>query len=158
MKRGDRYIYVLPGLCESAILLMVALCGPTFTMQHPNFIACWLLFAMGLQNALVTRISGALVRTTHLTGLFTDLGIEMSQLFFYKKKEQKERLFSVIRLRWRIILFFFIGGIAGGILYSYMRIYALVIPALILLAGLYYDSVKLQLIKWKRRYDAKDKA
>jgi Predicted membrane protein len=158
MKRGDRYIYVLPGLCESAILLMVALCAPTFTMQHPNFIACWLLFAMGLQNALVTRISGALVRTTHLTGLFTDLGIEMSQLFFYKKKEQKERLFSVIRLRWRIILFFFIGGIAGGILYSYMRIYALVIPALILLAGLYYDSVKLQLIKWKRRYDAKDKA
>ena len=39
------------------------------------------MFAMGLQNALVTKISNATVRTTHLTGLFTDLGIELSQLF-----------------------------------------------------------------------------
>ncbi|WP_409222026.1 DUF1275 family protein [Cellulophaga lytica] len=39
---------------------------------------------MGLQNSFVTKISNAVVRTTHLTGLFTDLGIELSQLFFSK--------------------------------------------------------------------------
>jgi uncharacterized membrane protein YoaK (UPF0700 family) len=42
---------------------------------------------MGLQNALVTKVSQATVRTTHLTGLFTDLGIEFSQLFFTMKKQ-----------------------------------------------------------------------
>jgi uncharacterized membrane protein YoaK (UPF0700 family) len=35
-----------------------------------------LCFAMGLQNALVTRVSGAVVRTTHMTGVLTDIGIE----------------------------------------------------------------------------------
>lgn len=46
--------------------------------------AFFMLFAMGIQNSLVTNISKSTVRTTHLTGLFTDLGIELSQLFFYK--------------------------------------------------------------------------
>jgi uncharacterized membrane protein YoaK (UPF0700 family) len=39
-----------------------------------------LCFAMGLQNAMVTRISGAIVRTTHLTGVLTDLGMELVRL------------------------------------------------------------------------------
>jgi uncharacterized membrane protein YoaK (UPF0700 family) len=47
-----------------------------------------MLFAMGMQNAMVTKISQSIVRTTHLTGLFTDLGIELSQLFFYKKIDE----------------------------------------------------------------------
>lgn len=37
--------------------------------------------AMGMQNALVTRLSGAVVRTTHLTGVVTDLGIESARWF-----------------------------------------------------------------------------
>ena len=37
--------------------------------------------AMGLQNSLVTRLSGAVVRTTHLTGVLTDLGIEGARWF-----------------------------------------------------------------------------
>jgi uncharacterized membrane protein YoaK (UPF0700 family) len=35
---------------------------------------------MGLQNATITSISGGVVRTTHLTGVLTDLGIELSRL------------------------------------------------------------------------------
>ncbi len=34
---------------------------------------------MGLQNATITKISGAVIRTTHLTGVTTDLGIETVQ-------------------------------------------------------------------------------
>ncbi|MBC7978771.1 MAG: DUF1275 domain-containing protein, partial [Myxococcales bacterium] len=40
-----------------------------------------LCMAMGLQNSLVTRLSGAVVRTTHLTGVVTDLGIESARWF-----------------------------------------------------------------------------
>jgi uncharacterized membrane protein YoaK (UPF0700 family) len=49
-------------------------------------IAGLLLFAMGAQNSLVTRVSQSVVRTTHLTGIFTDLGIELSKMFFQKRK------------------------------------------------------------------------
>jgi uncharacterized membrane protein YoaK (UPF0700 family) len=102
---------------------------------------------MGLQNSLVTTISNATVRTTHLTGLFTDLGIELSQLFFYKQKEQKEKLYSSIKLRLTIITFFFVGGLLGGIFYSTIQLYVLVIAAGVLLVGVIYDDIKLKLAR-----------
>ena len=37
--------------------------------------------ACGLQNALATTYSGAIVRTTHVTGIFTDLGIMLGAIF-----------------------------------------------------------------------------
>jgi len=77
---------------------------------------------MGLQNSLVTRISNETVRTRHLTGLFTDLGIELSQLFFYKTQPQILKLNSNIRLRLRIICFFFTGGILGGVFYEKLKL------------------------------------
>jgi uncharacterized membrane protein YoaK (UPF0700 family) len=132
-------------------LFSVAVFGQNAIATHYDIIAFTLLFAMGFQNSLVTRISGAIVRTTHLTGLFTDLGIELSQLFFYKTKEQNEKLTSTIRLRLRIILFFFIGGVLGGVFYSNWSLYVLFIPATVLLIGLYYDTIKFQLITWKRK-------
>ncbi|MGE9311831.1 YoaK family protein [Niabella sp. CJ426] len=153
MRKNERFVYIIPGLFESLILLSVAMAGPYLVSGYADLIACSLLFAMGLQNSLVTRISGAMVRTTHLTGLFTDLGIEISQLFFYKRKEQKNKLLATIRLRLRIIAFFFLGGIAGGVLYTYFGFYALGVPAALLIGGLYYDGLKLQLIKLKRRHE-----
>lgn len=51
------------------------------TEEPPTFALLGLLtFAMGLQNAMVTKISGAVIRTTHLTGVVTDFGIEVVRL------------------------------------------------------------------------------
>ncbi|WP_035759422.1 YoaK family protein [Flavobacterium tegetincola] len=150
-KKDDRYIYFIPTLIEIIILTTIALAGSFLSVESPNIIAITLLFAMGLQNALVTRISGALVRTTHLTGLFTDLGIEISQLLFYKEPKERHTLRSTIKLRFRIILFFFLGGILAGILYPYFHLYELLLPALLLFIGLFYDSAKFQILHWKRK-------
>jgi len=144
-KLNERLIYRIPIVIESIILFSVAIFGQQLILSAPNVLACALLFAMGLQNSLVTTISNATVRTTHLTGLFTDLGIELSQLFFYKRKEQKEKLHSSIKLRLTIISFFFIGGITGGIVYSSIKLYVLVFAGLLLLIGLIYDDIKLKL-------------
>ncbi|MBK8330065.1 MAG: DUF1275 domain-containing protein, partial [Bacteroidetes bacterium] len=64
-KVNDRLIYRIPILIESIILITVAIFGQELTMLRPNIIAYALLFAMGLQNSLVTTISNATVRTTH---------------------------------------------------------------------------------------------
>lgn len=141
-KKSDRYIYILPVIIESALLGTVAFMGPRLVEIDFNLIAYILLFAMGLQNSLVTIISDAIVRTTHLTGLFTDLGIELSQWFFYKTKKQRKRLATTIRLRLRIIIYFFLGGATGGFFYSYLEFYVFLIPAVLLLLGLAYDSMK----------------
>jgi uncharacterized membrane protein YoaK (UPF0700 family) len=151
--RNDRLIYIFPTIIESLILFSVAVFGQLLISQNPNLLAFSLLFAMGLQNSLVTTISNATVRTTHLTGLFTDLGIELSQLFFYKQKEQKDKLYSSIKLRLTIISFFFLGGLFGGIFYSTIQLYVLAIAGTILLIGITYDDLKLKIIRQNRHPD-----
>lgn len=144
-KKSDRFIYIIPIIIESLILFLLAVFGQFIISQNPNLLACSLLFAMGLQNSLVTTISNATVRTTHLTGLFTDLGIELSQLFFYKQEDQQDKLRSSIKLRLTIITFFFLGGLLGGILYSTFKLYVLVIAATVLIIGIIYDDIKLKI-------------
>jgi uncharacterized membrane protein YoaK (UPF0700 family) len=151
-RRNERLIYVIPTVIESLILLSIALIGHLLIAKYSNIIAFSLLFAMGLQNSLVTRISNAVVRTTHLTGLFTDLGIELSQLFFYKAKDQRNKLISTIKLRLRIIFYFFSGGVLGGVFYSYITLYVLLIPASLLIFGLLYDTIKFKVLTWKRKF------
>jgi uncharacterized membrane protein YoaK (UPF0700 family) len=149
-KKNEKLTYVIPILIESLILFTVAIFGKSLIAESPNILAFSLLFAMGLQNSLVTKISNATVRTTHLTGLFTDLGIELSQLFFYKLKEQRDKLYSSIRLRLTIISFFFLGGFLGGIFFSVLHLYVLAIAGAILLIGIIYDDLQL-IVKMKNR-------
>lgn len=147
-------VFVLPTLIESAILLSIGFTSAQIHASYPELIVCLLLFAMGSQNSFVTKISNAVVRTTHLTGLFTDLGIELSQLFFPKTHPNRNKIKSNIKLRLYIICFFFLGGLAGGFLYSKMdlKLKALIFGALILLVSLFYDDFKFRLIKVSRKF------
>jgi uncharacterized membrane protein YoaK (UPF0700 family) len=147
-------VYVLPTILESLILIAIGLFGNFVQMNYPDLIICSLLFAMGLQNSFVTKISNAVVRTTHLTGLFTDLGIEISQLFFIKLHPNVTKLKTNIKLRIYIIIFFFIGGLVGGYLYSRvgLKLNTLVLGALILVSGLFYDDFRYRIIKTKRKF------
>lgn len=146
-----KHNYTRSVLLESAILLSVGLTAPHWIDSYPHAFACALLFAMGLQNSLVTTLSNAIVRTTHLTGLFTDLGIEFSQLFFYREKKDRDQLSASIKLRLTIICFFFLGGILGGILYTYVQLHVLVLAALLLWLAAIYDHLKLRLISFRQR-------
>jgi uncharacterized membrane protein YoaK (UPF0700 family) len=155
-KKSERNVFTLPVMLECIILFSIAVTGDSFVGGHTDLIACSLLFAMGLQNSLVTQISNSVVRTTHLTGLFTDLGIELSQLLFYKTTEQRQKLASSIKLRLLIIFFFFTGGLCGGVFYSVMSIQSLFISAGVLLAGLVFDTVKFRIISHKRKMPFKE--
>jgi len=150
-RKNEKYIYFVPVFIECLILFFSGFFGAHFIVDNPDIIAFSLLFAMGLQNSLVTTISNATVRTTHLTGLFTDLGIELSQLFFYKTRQERHKLFSSIRLRLTIISFFFLGGVFGGIFYTRTGLRVFILASLILISGLIYDTVKFRLILLKRR-------
>jgi uncharacterized membrane protein YoaK (UPF0700 family) len=147
-------VFVVPTFIETLILLTIGIISTDIVMNYPNVIICALLFAMGLQNAFVTKISNAVVRTTHLTGLFTDLGIDLSLLLFAQQYAKIQKLKANITLRLYIIFSFFAGGVAAGILYSALnfKLHTLVFGALILLASLLYDDFRFQIIKARRRY------
>ncbi len=144
-------LYALPMIIEVVALVFLAGFGKSILNSH--IIACTLLFSMGLQNALVTKVSNSVVRTTHLTGLFTDLGIELSQLIFHSSNKYNfKKLLQNIELRFTIIFTFFIGCIVGGLAYKTMEIKTLLIAALMLTIALFYDYVRLRLYHIKRRF------
>mgnify|MGYP003633634026 FL=1 len=152
-------VFVLPTIIECLILLSISIISNIGEIKYPDLIVCLLLFAMGLQNSFVTKISNAIVRTTHLTGLFTDLGIELSQLFFPESHPNKEKIKSTIKLRIYIICFFFLGGIVSGFLYSSLdlKLNTLIFGAVILLISLFYDDVRYKVIRTKRKYKQRKK-
>lgn len=137
----------IPLILESILLLIVPLSVALGLEFTPNTIAYILLFAMGLQNSMVTKISNAVVRTTHLTGLFTDLGIDLSQILLSKTKAERAPLRMSIRLRLTIISFFFIGGIVGGIGYSYIQLYSIIMAVAVILIAVIYSSLKHYIVK-----------
>lgn len=143
-------VYVIPIAIQSVILILVALGDRFGFLTDVDGMACLLLFAMGLQNSYVTKISNTIVRTTHLTGLFTDLGIEISQLLFPKNHPKQEQIRAHIRLRVSIISFFLVGGLLGGFLFSRLDLglNTLLVAVLILWGSLFYDDLG---FRWELR-------
>jgi uncharacterized membrane protein YoaK (UPF0700 family) len=151
-RNGWRSKYVLPIALEAILLTMVG----TWLPNHPAnpgevayIMAGLASLAMGLQNATITKISGAVVRTTHLTGIFTDLGLETIQyLFWYKDRlikrrwERAGRLLRISRRHpsaQRLLLLASIAGsfgfgvVAGYFAYSMVSAHAMYAPVCFLL-------------------------
>lgn len=152
LRNGYRTVHVVPMLLEIAVLLGLGFGADYMLLAGVSGIdiALLLLFAMGLQNALVTRVSKSVVRTTHLTGLFTDLGIELSQLLFYKRKEQQEKLTRSVHLKLVIIFSFFAGCIVGGYLYKTLTLHTLAVAAGLLAVAHAYDTLKFRYYRLRR--------
>jgi uncharacterized membrane protein YoaK (UPF0700 family) len=80
--------------------------------------------ACGLQNAMVSTYSGAVVRTTHLSGMFTDLGIFLGHTLRRLPVDARR-----LRLCFVVISGFLVGGIAGAAAFRQWSYSALLIPA-----------------------------
>ncbi|NQD72734.1 DUF1275 domain-containing protein [Sphingobacterium shayense] len=78
-----RSSYVVPIVIETLILLVVSMSVPDACSVCSILLCSGLLFAMGLQNAMVTRIYKSTIRTILLTGLFTDWVIELSVAYYF---------------------------------------------------------------------------
>ncbi len=134
--------YALPLACEAVLLLAFGLLGAA-QMNRPTPFAVpltvlVLAFTMGLQNALVTKISSSTIRTTHMTGVVTDLGIELGKLLYWNRRgSPPEGRVRANRARLRLfagLLACFIGGgIVGAVSFKSAGFIAVVPLAAILL-------------------------
>ncbi|MGZ4034284.1 MAG: YoaK family protein [Bacteroidia bacterium] len=154
--KSPRFSHTIPLMIEALILLIVGYIGENhaFSTERDHFLSGCLLFAMGMQNAIVTVVSGYVVRTTHLTGLFTDLGIELSKLIYSRKKEHPE-LNKKIILHSSIIVVFISGGVIGGFLYHYIFYKIFIVAALILIIAILYDSTRIALYRFVKKIKLK---
>ena len=120
LKLGRRYGVAL--VLES-LLLFAAI--PLFMQGR---LAGPLLAAMacGLQNAMATTYSGAVIRTSHLSGMFTDLGIGLGHLLRGLPLPMRRLTLSGL-----IISGFLGGGVLGAWFYRHWGYDALLAPALL---------------------------
>ncbi len=135
--------YAFPLLLEAVLLLCFGILGTTLAKMDGLFVpltVMLLCFIMGLQNAVITKLSKAEIRTTHITGVVTDIGIELGKLIYWNTKTfskqpnvtaNKTRLKVLILL----VLFFFTGGVTGALGFKYMG-YSATIPLALLLIAL----------------------
>lgn len=145
-RNGSRHVCALPLLTEAALLLVFGILGSLHHIVGTQLLVTvgLLCFVMGLQNAMITKISHAEIRTTHLTGLVTDMGIEIGKLLYWnaggpgeaRVRANQDRL----RLQASLVLAFFVGGVAGAIGFKQFG-YASTVPLALALALL--SSVQL---------------
>ena len=153
-RRNGRRPWWRPLLLECALLLVFATVNVGAesgahlgSLQMTALLCC----AMGLQNALVTKLSGARIRTTHLTGVTTDVGIELARAIDQWRQRSRglgltgrlgqlpslrgDPELKKLRLHLAVLGSFLIGATAGPLCYLLVGHIAILVPCAIL-AGL----------------------
>lgn len=107
--------YALPLLGEAGLLVVFGFTGHIFSGGYVMGTVMLLCFTMGLQNAIVTKLSNAVIRTTHLTGMVTDIGIALGRLATLGSEEDLGTELAKARLLASLIAMFFVGGTIGAL-------------------------------------------
>lgn len=106
--------------------------GGVFVFKESYILMALLCLASGLQNGAITSSSGGSVRTTHLTGLTTDLGLGLARVFTFHLKEDRMR--NEIRanyLRMGSIASFVFGSSVGAWVFLKFEYKGFLLPAAI---------------------------
>ncbi|WP_010142091.1 YoaK family protein [Oceanicola sp. S124] len=115
-QRGLRSVYAAAIATEGVI---VAALGPLLSF-HDDGSKAWLVgclsLVMGLQNAVTTLISRSRVRTTHVSGMATDIGIGLAAIL----TPGRSRTAALPNLGLHVLTLsaFALGGIAGALLHA----------------------------------------
>ena len=120
------------GLISAAGLLgQFGTFGEPLHLTRDYILLSLLCLTSGLQNALVTTAYGGVVRTTHLTGITTDLGIGLVRVIFPKSEIKKNNEKKANQLRILIITHFIVGSTLASFLFVSIQYAGFLIPFLI---------------------------
>ncbi|MYM68238.1 DUF1275 domain-containing protein [Pseudoduganella sp. FT55W] len=134
--------YAFPLLFEAGLLLCFGLLGSKLAAIDGVFFSVTVMllcFIMGLQNAVITKLSNAEIRTTHITGIVTDIGIELGKLFYWNSPRMGSTLkVTADKFRLKVLTTlassFAIGALVGALGFKHVGYVATVPLALVLMA------------------------
>jgi uncharacterized membrane protein YoaK (UPF0700 family) len=150
VKNNTYLAHALPLTLEILCLLTVGIYGQYFyqeSLRETEFLVGIMLFAMGLQNGLTASISNFAVKTTHLTGLTTDLGI-LASMFTKKEFRNNPKLMSKAKLLVYIASSYLIGGIVSGFLYLQIEFRVFFVVSVFLVFIIIYDYSKIKMTQY----------
>ena len=136
-------VYALPLVLEAALMFPFGLMGAiTLTWATPFAVPLTVLllsFIMGLQNAVASKTSGGSIRTTHMTGNITDMGIEIGKMLYWNGRARPAALAvrhdrARMRRAGGLVGRFVLGGAVGALGFKYVGFVCVVPLAALLLA------------------------
>jgi uncharacterized membrane protein YoaK (UPF0700 family) len=131
-RKQVRSIYALVIIAEALILLILCVALTMWsTDANETYLVVALSFVMGLQNAATTMISKAKVRTTHVSGMATDIGIELAAMI--GGKTLKKEALPKLSLHSLTLTCFTLGGVCGALLLGAVGYWVFVIAAALLI-------------------------
>lgn len=134
-KRQVRTIYAYSIAFEGFLLLTLG-CADILveTFERSSLLVLGLSFILGIQNAATTRISDARVRTTHVSGMATDIGLGLAALLGVGAGAERQNALARLKLYTRTITAFLVGGVLGIGIYLLVDGYIWILAAAVLLA------------------------
>lgn len=153
-RKSKYFAHALPIILEIMCLLTVGIYGQFFyekTLQETEALVALMLFATGLQNGLTASISNFSVKTTHLTGTTTDLGILVS-MFTQKKFRKNPELIGRAKLLSSIMAAYVLGAIFSGLTYYNLEFRVFYVISVCLLVVIGYDFYKINLRHFHTEY------
>jgi uncharacterized membrane protein YoaK (UPF0700 family) len=144
------FAHATPIVLEIVCLLTVGVYGQYFyeeTLTETEFLVALMVFAMGLQNGLTASISNFTVKTTHLTGTTTDLGVLFS-MFTQKKFRTNKELIGKAKLLLAIAISYVLGAITSGYAYFKLDFKMFYVVSFFLIIVIFYDISKLRLSQY----------
>jgi uncharacterized membrane protein YoaK (UPF0700 family) len=143
--RRSQHQYALPIAIQGGLLICFSW-GWIFTAEAGRLFAlCCLCFIMGMQNATITKLSGARIRTTHATGMVTDIGIELGRATYGLLQPGSGVAANGGKLRILLaqVFAFLGGGIVGAFGYAAMG-FQFSLPLAAILLGISLPSLLLK--------------
>ncbi len=133
--------YAMPLVLEATLLLGFGLLGARLSDIDGLVVSLTVMllsFIMGLQNAAITKLSNTEIRTTHITGIVTDIGIEVGKMLYWNGAQAGLKPVAANRDRLKMLsllaLLFFVGGVAGALGFKHAGYLATVPLALVLIS------------------------
>lgn len=103
--------------------------GEPLVLTRDYTLLVFLSFISGLQNAMITSVSGSVVRTTHLTGLTTDLGVGLMRILSNSHKTSRDEETRNTLMRLGIIVSFVLGSASSGWIFFSHQYWGFALPA-----------------------------
>lgn len=114
--------------------------GEPLEFSRDYTLLIFLCFICGIQNGTITSVSKSVIRTTHLTGVTTDLGIGLVRYFNRNKLSGDiSNEIHAILMRFGIIFFFVLGSVIGGYVFQHFGYAGFGIP--VLTSGLLFSAM-----------------
>jgi uncharacterized membrane protein YoaK (UPF0700 family) len=133
-----RYLHLIPLLTVALLFTMVGLSGKSSETFHPVIFPVMILFAIGVQNAMVSLTTSSLIKASQMTGVVNELGVDIAEIF-HSDGEKRRLIQREALLRVIVMSSFLLGALFSVAIFPRAGTHIFLFPAGIIATVILYN-------------------